>query len=54
MQLDIDDEEILDKRSIANQNLDFDRTKLVGLNSLWKRKFSAAKKQQVLVSIIWL
>ena len=45
--LDISDEEVFDKRSVAKQNADIDRCKLSILNPIWKKRFSSAKKFKV-------
>lgn len=45
--LDISDEEVFDKRSVAKQNTDIDRCRLAILNPIWKKRFSTAKKLKV-------
>ena len=45
--LDISDEEVFDKRSVAKQNTDIDRCRLSILNPIWKKRFSTAKKLKV-------
>lgn len=47
--LDIGDEEVLDKRSVAKQNVDIDRCRLSILNPIWKKRFSTKKKFKVKV-----